>query len=227
MARIGHGYGSEWHLLRYMGRHRHRLDRAVARSCGASEVEWLDSPFSRDPRWRDAEGEGLDFLPASNPARQEWSHLWPQRGNVQNWDAVGRITVRGAEQWLLVEAKAHLGEVISTCGARSATSWQQIDGVFGVVKKDLRVPEEADWMQPYYQYCNRIAALHILSMYGTPAHLLFIYFTGDWQGASERKCPKTQAGWNRALEKLDRHIMLPRDHPLSGRVHKLFLEVVE
>src|SRR4030067_1741802 len=29
MGRIGHAYGSEWHLLRYLGRYRKLLDRTI------------------------------------------------------------------------------------------------------------------------------------------------------------------------------------------------------
>ncbi len=35
MAEIGAGYGSEWHLLRYFGRHRRLLDQRVSVTTGA------------------------------------------------------------------------------------------------------------------------------------------------------------------------------------------------
>lgn len=227
MGKIGLGYGSEWHLLRYLGRHRDRLDAAVRGVCGADAVIWRDFLFADDPRWRDAEWKGLDFLPASHKARCEWESLWPQSGNVQNWDALAKVSIGGADEWLLVEAKAHLGEITSSCGAKSSESRAQIGSVFSVVKESLGVPARSDWMRPYYQYCNRVAALHALNLHGAPARLLFIYFTGDWVGPSSRKCPRTAEDWSRALVKQDKHIALPRHHNLSGRIHKVFLDVGE
>lgn len=46
MAKFGNGYGSECHLLRYLGRHRKRLDAAVCEVTGATGVHWLDFPFA-------------------------------------------------------------------------------------------------------------------------------------------------------------------------------------
>jgi hypothetical protein len=49
MAEIGHGYGSEWHLLRYLGRHLARLASEVQRVTSCDSVQWLDFPFGRPP----------------------------------------------------------------------------------------------------------------------------------------------------------------------------------
>jgi hypothetical protein len=42
MAEMGNGYGSECHLLRYLGRHRTELDKRVREETGGQHVEWLD-----------------------------------------------------------------------------------------------------------------------------------------------------------------------------------------
>ena len=34
MAEIGYGYGSEWHLMRFMARHRKLLEKAIRESIG-------------------------------------------------------------------------------------------------------------------------------------------------------------------------------------------------
>lgn len=47
MGKIGHGYGSEWHLLRYLGRHRNLLDNAVRDATRCGRFDWLD--FGFDP----------------------------------------------------------------------------------------------------------------------------------------------------------------------------------
>jgi hypothetical protein len=208
-----------------MGRHRQRLDQAVLEACGGQEIDWLDFQFSSGPRWHDAEWKGLHFLPKNNAARMKFSTTWPQTGNVQNWDAVGRIRINDKREWLLVEAKAHLEELISSCGAKPGTNRRKIEQVFKDVKQCLGVPMAADWMQPYYQFCNRIAALHTLDSCRVPSRLLFIYFIGDWIEKSSRKCPRTESDWRPAINRQAKHVMLPCKHALSSRIHKLFLDV--
>jgi hypothetical protein len=58
MAKIGYGYGSECHLLRWMGRHRKAFDKTMLNTVGTSsnekEIEWLDFGFSKEVRkWFD------------------------------------------------------------------------------------------------------------------------------------------------------------------------------
>ncbi len=64
MSKIGYGYGSEWHLLRYLGYHRALLSQKVGEALGAGSVEWLDFPFAKDgaPLQDDREFRGLEFL---------------------------------------------------------------------------------------------------------------------------------------------------------------------
>ena len=50
MADIGYGYGSEWHLLRFLGYHRNALDSPILRATGGQEIEWLDFPQSGPSR---------------------------------------------------------------------------------------------------------------------------------------------------------------------------------
>ena len=45
LGKIGSGYGNEFHLLRYLGYHRHRLYAEVEKAIGGSVVDWLDFPF--------------------------------------------------------------------------------------------------------------------------------------------------------------------------------------
>src|SRR3954471_22966772 len=95
MAAIGYGYGSEWHLLQYLGRRRAAFTARIQALTGCMNIEWRDygehtdtstgSLTLREPR-------GLEFLASSDPVRQEWERLWPQSGNVHNWDAIGQGT---------------------------------------------------------------------------------------------------------------------------------------
>ena len=155
MAEIGYGYGSEWHLLRFLGYHRNVLDSAILRAIGGQGIEWLDFPFKQAKKFYDDEWKGLDFLETEHLARKEWSSYWPTSGNRQNWDAVGRLRIGGQEEWLLVEAKAHLGELNSSCGASDSGGLPMIRSACEVTKQNMGIDQAKDWLSPFYQYANR------------------------------------------------------------------------
>jgi len=225
MGAIGYGYGSECHLLRFMGRHRHEFDRRVLDAVNGQSIDWKDFGFQPSRPWPDAEFKGLDFLPPDDRARTEWAQWWPQGRGIHNWDAVGRVRVGDTEEWLLVEAKANLEELCSDCGATSPTNRPKIERAMAETKRALGVPEDRDWLHRYYQYCNRVAALYFLNQHDVPAHLLHIYFLGD-RGDPRRTCPADEEGWQAALRAQDEHVGLPARHRLEARIHKLFLPIV-
>ena len=67
MAEMGDGYGSECHLLRFLGRHRERFNEMVSAKIGSDAVRWIDFHFDRNKRWMDGERKGLDFLDPDIP----------------------------------------------------------------------------------------------------------------------------------------------------------------
>jgi HD domain len=222
MGSIGYGYGSEWHLLAYLGRRRDELSDHVRKLTGATSVEWLD--FPRTEIGSSAEWKGLDFIGARS-VQNAWKAFWPQHAGIHNWDAVARIDVDGTVEWLLVEAKAHLGEIESNCGAKPEGGRGTITAALELTKKALGVGADRDWLNRYYQFCNRIAVADFLRRNGIPTKLLFIYFTGDF--AEGRECPSNEAGWRQALAAQDEHIGLPKKgHALETHIHKLFLPVI-
>jgi hypothetical protein len=221
MGAIGYGYGSECLLLRYLGRHRAALDSAIMTAVGASEIRWLDFPFDSGTVWGDGELKNLDFLDEDHPVRKTWAEVWPATGNPPNWDAVGRVRCDGAWEWLLVEAKANIGELSTATGAKAAGGLRRIEETLARTKAALDVDPASDWLRGYYQFANRLTVLHVLTEGSEPARLLFIYFTGDCHPTAD--CPKDQTGWAEALAAQDRHLGLRPTHPLATRVHKLFL----
>lgn len=221
MGKIGHGYGSECHLLRFLGRHRRYLDREVLSLIGGDRIEWLDFHFDPESKWKDAERVGLDFI-AEQRVQAAWAEFWPQTGRAQNWDAVGKVHDKGEESWLLVEAKANAEELESNCKAK-ANGRAQIEAALAQTKENLGVRPERDWLNGYYQLCNRIAVLHFLGVQHVAAHLLFVYFVGD--SVPGRTCPQDIESWKPLLLAQEQHVALPADHPLAHRIHKLFLPV--
>lgn len=224
MGVIGYGYGSEWHMMRYLGRHRNALNSAIISRIGCSGIDWLDFPFDPNNRICDAEWKGLDFLTAeSTRIRAEWEQEWPQSGNVMNWDAVGWTAGADSHELILVEAKSHLEEVNSVCGAKEVGGLPKIRRFLDRAKTSFGVPVEADWLKPHYQFCNRLAMLDFLQSHGIPTQLVLIYFTGD--RVPGKNCPQDEAGWRRTLTEMKGKSQIPKHRKLE-RIHEVFLPVV-
>ena len=249
MGKMGDGYGSEFHLLRYLGYHRHALNRAVEETTGGRVSEWLDFAFGDEGKL-DREWRGVDFLDSASDVKSDWLKFWPQSGNVPNWDAVGRLELSADVEYLLVEAKAHVEELQSSCSAketknkgelgeirdtRKATKEGGLDKIKDALKATIKgngLAADVDrWLRPYYQYANRLAHLHFLTEHRIPARLVFIYFCGDdWGGKTLSNgrspiCPKAANGWAAPLERIHNRLGLSGQSKLEERVHKLFLHV--
>jgi hypothetical protein len=229
MARLNSEYGSELHLLRMLGRHRNYFDEKVRGATGADRIEWRDFPSGQMRRDReghvlwDREWHHFQFLPDNDRARAAWDDAWPTHRPGHNWDAIGILHYGSVKEWLLVEAKANVEELSTNCEAKDADSVELISGTLNRTKAALGAPEVSDWMRSYYQYCNRLAALHALNGAGSSARLLYIYFCGDTNKG--RTCPASESEWADALAARGRHVGLPDGHLLSDRVHKLFIDV--
>lgn len=146
MGEMGYGYGSECHLLRFMGRHRHELDKRILAAIGGDTIDWLDFDFHPTKPWPDAEIKSLDSLQPDHAARIAWERWWPQGRGIHNWDAVGQIRFGEAEEWLLVEAKANTQELQSKCGAKRRGGLGKIERAVEETKQFLGVPEDRDWL---------------------------------------------------------------------------------
>ena len=230
MGIIGCGYGSEWHLMLYLARRRAALTRLVEGRLGLSGLSWLDHQELRDRKsgaLKIGEPRGLEFLAPDDPVREEWERLWPQSGNVHNWDAVGRAMSNDTGAWVLLEAKAHIGELNSTCAAISDESHKRIRGILEHTQQDLGIIGAPDWLSGYYQYCNRLALLQFLRERSVDARLLFVYFTGDRAdlGSPGRICPRSETEWRSSIDQQKQHVGVSASAPLLRFVHELFLPV--
>ncbi len=225
MGKFGLGYGSECHLMRWMGRHRRAFDVHLLQALGSgSSIDWLDFDFAPKTKpMQDAELTALDFLDGRPQLQAAWAGFWPRTGTPINWDAVGWLTGSGPPELLLVEAKANLQELRSSTGSKGAGR-ALINASLDQVKQGLGVPASADWLNGYYQHANRIAVLWFLLQHGIPARLVNIYFVGD-QGGTTRTCPTAASGWHTALDSRLRHLALPQKNQLARRIHTVFLDV--
>lgn len=168
------------------------LDRAIARHLNLSPTDkiiWL-SPVTKDDyaEYRDdAFLEKIDARPGIVPLVD----FWPSRG--PQWDALGR-TSRGEP--LLIEAKAHIPELLSPATKAVGRSLSIIGGSLERVKRAVGSRAAAEWSGVYYQYTNRLAHLYFLrKLNRIPAHLVFVYFLND----TDMLGPKTAEEWAGAI----------------------------
>ena len=225
MPDIGYGYGSQWHLLRYLGYHRTALDNAIVNATGGQHIQWLDFLFNPRKRFCDDEWKGLDFLKPEHPARKQWPAFWPTTGNVPNWDAVGRLEDGTQSEWLLIEAKANVDEIRSSCGAKEEGGLPMIRSAFEVSKQSMGIGRSGSWLTPFYQYANRLSTLDFLLRHDVPGRLVFIYFLGDQN--SNAKCPDSVDEWQLAIQQIHAHLGLSGTSEVEARTHAIFLHVCD
>ncbi|MGD0072362.1 MAG: hypothetical protein ABSB71_12485 [Candidatus Bathyarchaeia archaeon] len=163
-------------------------------------INWL-SPRKSDKyaEYRDqAFLDKLEIRLAKIPLEQ----FWPARG--PQWDAFGK-TSRG--QVLLVEAKSHISELLSSLQAESTESKTKIQKSLEATKLALNYHANVDWSQRFYQYTNRLAHLYLLRENNIPAYLVFVYFLND----AEMKGPSTVLEWKGAEQLLHSYLGLGRN----------------
>jgi hypothetical protein len=199
----------------------HLLDRGVARELnlsGVDKIVWL-SPKVDDALAEYRDEAFLTKLGAELP-RTSLSSFWPTRG--PQWDALGR-TSRG--ELLLVEAKAHIPELLSPACRAAGKSLQTIHASIDRVKRAIGSRGAADWCENYYQYTNRLAHLYLLrKLNNLPAYLVFVYLLND----TDTSGPSTPEEWAGALKIV--HTQLGIDHErlantFGPAVIELFIDV--
>jgi len=203
MGKIVAGYGSEWHLLRLLGRHRSYLDESILRETGGSSISWVDFPLSLTSEHFDREWTGVEFI-TDDKVRTAWQSYWPTTGSSQNWDAVALLEGDQASEWIFVEAKAHVAELHSDCKASERGGLDTIRKALDATKLAVGAPKSSDWLTNFYQYANRLACLHFLVSHGVPARLVLLYLIGDSQKGVD--CPDTKQGWDSVLQRQDKYL---------------------
>jgi len=194
-------------------------DRVLATTLRLSQgerVRWL-SPLTdddyaeyRDQEFIDRLGITLKEVPLAS--------FWPRLGPV--WDGLAK-TDRG--DIILVEAKAHIQELVTKPTGASGRSLTKIRKSLDETKRFLGSHSEADWATCFYQYTNRLAHLYLLRrLNALPAYLLFIYFIKD----EEIGGPGTRLEWQGAIKLLESFLGL-REHKLSQYVLHVFVDVNE
>ena len=219
------GYGSEFHLLRMLGRHRLSFSNAVEQSLGNGvKIEWFDFPFSIEKNeFYDHEYFALGFLKhfGLDPyeENQKYYKYWPKPKvsgyqNVeiskgqQHWDAVGK-TDDG--RIVLLEAKAHINELQSTTKATAGLI--KIEEAFKLTREGIGVEECSSWTSEYYQFANHIFTCWYLNkVRNIPAVLVNVFFVGDIR-PDNYFCPQTITEWERAINLEYKHLGISEEMP--------------
>ena len=229
MGKLGYGYGSEFHLLRWMGRHRAEFDKRVCEALNVTDVKWFDFKFDAKKEIPDRELVGLEFI-KEHPLDKDGQRFakvlkafkdhWPQRGNQMNWDAVGMA----GDTYILCEAKAHIGEIEKKNKDSDKTrSARDRIKAFKFAKKEIHACENADWFHNFYQMANRLYILALLKKYNIRAMLLNIYFCGDrFRG---RKCPAKAEEWGKIIKDEYETLGITGNSFVEERVKHLFLPI--
>ena len=198
------------------------LDAAIQRESNeiSAPIRWV-SPLADDDF---AEYYGDAFLNRLGVRLDDFplDKFWPSRG--PQWDALGR-TDDG--QIILLEAKAHVGEMDSHCQAKSAKSRALIRRSLDRVKSHVGADSDADWMEKFYQHGNRLAHLYLLrTLNKVPAYLVNLYFlNADDMDCGGRVVPKTASGWEDAIAQQDSALGIPPQHALSQYAIHAFVDV--
>ena len=185
MAQLGYGYGSEFQLLRFMGRHRDLLDSEIKDQINQTgEIHWLDFGFTDldETFIGDEEQKGLVFLESVpfvsaeqiNAINAEIKKYKVGRMvSAQSWDALFTI----GDTLYLVEAKAHCEEMLTLNHERAAN-----DAILSFMQDELptlNVTEE--WIKDYYQLANRLATTALLNKYGIKTYTLCLFFENGYK----------------------------------------------
>lgn len=179
------------------------------------EIDWV-SPREEDEY---AEYRDQDFLKVLglDIFRNKLSKFWPKSG--PQWDALGKSD---NGHYFLVEAKANIPEIISSCQAKSPDSIQKIESAITLTQKYLNVSSGNNWYTDFYQYANRLSHLYFLrEICGVNAYLIFVYFCND-----TTHIPTNIEQWKGSV-KLQKRLMSLGRHKLQKYVLDLFVEVEE
>jgi len=208
--------GSQKWLQVIINQHQDMLDDDLKPRLGMTPndtITWL-SPLAGDQYAEYRDNEFLQILGISL-LRQSLDSFWPRGGPV--WDGLAR-TSRG--DIILVEAKSHISEMVSTCQASNESR--------DLIRKSLReaatfygssTPDT--WESGFYQYANRLAHLYVLrQLNDLPTWLLFVNFVND----IEMSGPTLVEEWQTAINGVHIHLGIQPER-LQPYVIDLFEDV--
>jgi len=186
----------------------------LPRLAGAVRISWL-SPLVDD---KFAEYRDTDFLECIGAERltTDLVKFWPRRG--PQWDG---LAVSDTGDVLLIEAKAHIGELCSPPTQAGPSSRRTIEKALKEIASYVRAKPCAPWSGAFYQLANRLAHLYFLRRHGIKAWLVLVNFVGD----DEMRGPRSEREWSAAYQVVWHVLGVPKEHRLSPYVIEIFPDV--
>jgi hypothetical protein len=202
-------------LLQVAVNRKPELLRGALRRSGAlgkrEEITWV-SPL-RDDGYREyRDGVAMARLGLTGRLQTPLSEFWPPRGPV--WDG---LAIAGGVRPLLVEAKAHIPEMVVSGGTRATrTSLDKIKKSLERALRPLNRGSRGDWTGCFFQYANRVAhQIFLRKLNGIASSLVFLYFTN----ATDMDGPATEEEWEGSVRLIHAALGLPKDLSPAGVFH--------
>ena len=190
------------------------LGDPIAAAIGTT-IEWR-SPLQADDYAEYRDGSFLDLVGIGD-LRPELAAFWPPRGPQLDALATG-----GDGEVILVEAKAHVGEMCSPPSGASEVSRAIIARSLSSCAERLGArPGHGEWTDHFYQLANRLAHLQFLLDNGVRARLVLVNFLND----REMSGPTAAETWEAAYHVAFHVLGLGKRHPLSRHILHVFPEV--
>ena len=186
------------------------------REFATDEIIWM-SPKEDDDF---AEYRDDDFLikVGLNPGEIQLHEFWPIRGPL--WDALAKTDTGKV---ILVEAKAHIPEIVSEPTKAHDQSKLLILKSLRETKQFMEITDKVSWAGKFYQYTNRLSHLYFLrEKHNKDVFLVNIYFMGDKTVSG----PKTRQEWDSALKVLKTYLGISKNK-LSKYMTEIFIDVNE
>ena len=197
--------------------HPNILDSSISKFLPDSHnqpIEWL-SPLADDDYAEYKDQTFLDLLEIKL-TKKELKDFWPSQG--PQWDALATF---GDDGVILVEAKAHINEMLSPGSQASAESLEKINKALNRTKRFYKAKPGCDWSKRFYQYANRLAHLYFLrELNGIDAYLVFVNFLND----PDLDGPKTEREWCAAIKVMHEALGV-RGEVLKKHVIDVFVDV--
>lgn len=217
------GKGSQRWLQVAVNHRPELLDDPILRAAGleGASLQWL-SPVRNEKFIEYRDGAALTKLGIAE-LKRPLEDFWPLRGPC--WDGLARTA---DSDYLLVEAKAHIGEMVSSGSRASEGPKAKIIQSLRQVQREIAPgADEVDWSGTFYQYANRLAHLHFLRQQnGVKAHLVFVYFLNAPDVGGVSGGPSTKDEYIGATKVIEHYLGI-RNSKISRYIHKIFVDVNE
>jgi hypothetical protein len=213
----GNGRGSLKNIQLLVNNHPTLLNKSIKDKINikSENIEWV-SPLKDDEYAEYRDNEFINRL-GIHELKVPLNHFWPERG--PQWDGLGK----GSDgEIFLVEAKANIPELLSSCGAQSPKSRKRIQRRFRETREFLKCKPSIDWTTGFYQYANRIAHLYFLRhLNKINAYLIFLFFVND-----TTHIPTSIEQWHGALE-LEKKLLGLNRHRYQKYIAEVFVDIGE